>query len=161
MPNPLYGCPNSFQCALYLGLDGSYYERSNIWFKEIGASRTMGELGANLILGHKISTLETGKRPQCISLGYLAESSSSVFLHFVPLPGGMQCIPPEIVPTACDIRELQLELQYDTLTDGAINGRTASIPLTVVCNFDFKVRISPTIVPGASILTLVDNFAAI
>lgn len=141
-PNPLYGCKAGY-CRMLLGLDGAWYDRSSFGFAEVSTSKTMGELGANFIrngfIGRELTTLDSNRRPKCIMFGYLMEGTVSY--HFVPLPGGMQCIPPAIVPTACDIREPQLELRYGTLADGVINGRTASTTLTVVCNFDFNVRI--------------------
>ncbi|OKP49463.1 hypothetical protein A8A12_15165 [Serratia marcescens] len=53
----------------------------------------------------------------------------------------MTCIPPVIHPTACDIREAQLELNHGLLRAEVVNGHSATTTLTAVCNFDFTVRV--------------------
>ncbi|WP_232097472.1 hypothetical protein [Serratia ureilytica] len=145
-PNPLYGCKLSdANCSLYFAVDGSWFD-SGIYFPEIRTSKTVGELGRYFISRGFLNRTYSSRQysaysPVCFSFGYVKEFSVGGSIGFAPLPGGVQCITPEVVPNVCDFREQMLELDHGKLRAEVINGSTATAQLTVACTFDFDVRI--------------------
>ncbi|HID9396036.1 TPA: PapG chaperone-binding domain-containing protein [Serratia marcescens] len=146
MPNPLYGCKLSDdRCSLYFAYNNVGFDYG-IYFPEIRTSKTMGELGSYFISRGFLNKLYSSRQlspvsPVCFSFGYMFTDPVSGVGGYARLPGGIQCIAPEVVPNVCDFREKMLELDHGKLRAEVINGNTATAQLTVACTYDFNVRI--------------------
>ncbi|MGP0855895.1 hypothetical protein ACJ8QI_14455 [Serratia sp. CY84636] len=150
-PSPLYGCESRGDyCDVHIGYSdkgarGGWFGRRIV--PGVTNMKTLGEVAAGYARAGWLNNPSTsnygvvpGESP-CFYLGYF-RSDGIGGAGSVILPGAsMTCIPPVIHPTACDIREVQLELNHGLLRAEAVNGHSATTTLTAVCNFDFTVRV--------------------
>ncbi|WP_274864578.1 hypothetical protein [Serratia marcescens] len=147
-PNPLYGCSSLCEVSFFYNdalTNGG--QMGKLYFKEIETSKTIGELATHFArygyLNREFSSpFGVGNSGACLFFGYWGRVPGAGGGYMpTPFPGGMQCVPPVITPTVCDIGEQQLELKHGALRGEDINGNTVSTTMHVKCNFAFKVRV--------------------
>lgn len=145
-PNPMYGC--SYLCSVTFwvvaaGTTGS--PMNEVSFPGLTTSKTMGELAqsfANSGFFNREFYSRQGfpDKNVCVFFGYWGRYPGGAYGP-ARFPGGMQCVPPVIDPTYCDLAEKETELRHGVLRDEEVNGQTVSTSLHVTCSSKYPVRI--------------------
>ncbi|UTO01795.1 MrpH family fimbial adhesin [Serratia nematodiphila] len=146
-PNPLYGC--SYLCSVTFwvvaaGTTGS--PMNEVSFPGLTTSKTMGELAqsfANSGFFNREFYSRKGfpDKNVCVFFGYWGKISGGNGSYGpARFPGGMQCVPPVVDPSYCDLAEKEIELRHGVLRDEEVNGQTVSTSLHVTCSSKYPVR---------------------
>ncbi|OPJ94289.1 hypothetical protein B1H39_11970 [Serratia marcescens] len=146
-PSPLYDCdkPRKAKCKLTFAL-GNQGAPQSFGIPEMTTAKTLGEVAELFIkkgfLNREIPSLYTEPNsPVCISFGFYDAVDLSGATGYARLPGGVQCIVPEVASNVCDIKQPYVELYHGQLRAEVIEGNTATAQLTVACTMAFNVRV--------------------